>query len=728
MFSTKFNKIAGLLSFSLIFFTCFLHCSGSVSNNHIIYDNIGSLATRVSHVHVAIPLNITAIAHQLTLFSDYLSPLVADSPLPRGATKSQIETNNFQKIISSTAIFSFVKIDRLREQLHFISSILPQDDKLDVHSPRHKRFLSIIPALILSHQFKANFANKAKEADYLRRAENKIRLLQDQIYSFKNPIVQPLPDLMIHNLFPNSSFSGNSSFTPTFRHSTNDTLARNKRQILAAAAVVSGLAGTFFGLFTHFELQAISAHLDSVADKQNLLVQVAQTHEEHITQLEHDLSLLSDVLEAFIKYNPTLLYARLNHQVDTLEDRVLTLLDTIQQLQHHRLSIRLLTQPQLAAMHADIQASAASMNAVPFPQNLQDYFQLETSYLNTGSEILILLHVPCSTNDDLLTIYKYIPFPFPILPLPPSDTVSLSTIQDLINLDFPAAGPASMEGLTFNTDQDLIAIGKNKNNRAQYILLSSTDLDACYRRSHTYICEKHQVIRSDITGSCLGALYVQHPEGVKENCRIDRRPLRETVYQLTATDHLVFTPAPLTTQITCRNGSHFPLKIRSTMRISLPEGCTIELANHTIQSDFSLRIAPEALHFEWEFNPALLPNSAQLLQGTKHIDPQLRQIRKHLERLATQTISEEQFANMMVAHITSPNTYSIVIWVILAILGTALAIAAASCLWIRRRNKFPQHHEHMNDQMNGNMHEHLQNVHLLEPLAPQLPHNPHIRF
>ena len=725
MFSTKFNKIVGLLSFSLIFFTCFLHCSGAVSNNHIIYDNIGSLATRVSHVHVAIPLNITAIAHQLTLFSDYLSPLVAETPLPRGATTAEIETNNFQKIISSTAIFSFVKIDRLREKLHFISSILPKDSKLDITNSRHKRFLNLIPMLILTEQFKRNFANKKKDADYIKRAEQKIKLLQDQIYDFQHPIAHPLPDLMIHEIFPNSSFPSNSSFTPAFKHATNDTLPRSKRQILAAAAVVSGLAGTFFGLFTHFELQTISAHLDSVADKQNLLVQVAQTHEEHITQLEHDLSTLSSVLEAFIKYNPTLLYARLNHQVDTLELRVDTLIDTIQQLQHHRLSIKLLTQPQLIAMHADIKISAANMNSVPFPQNLQDYFQLETSYLNTGSEILILLHVPCSTNDDLLTIYKYIPFPFPILPLPPSEeSLSLSTIQDLINLDFPAAGPASLEGLTFMTDQDLIAIGKNKNGRAQYILLSSTDLDACYRRSHTYICEKHQVIRSDITGSCLGALYVQHPEGVKENCKIDRRPLRETVYQLTATDHLVFTPQPLTTQITCRNGSHFPLKIRSTMRISLPEGCTIELANHTIQSDFSLSIAPEALHFEWEFNPAMLPNSAQLLQGTRHIDPQLRQIRKHLERLATQTISEKQFANMMVGHFTSPNTYSIVIWVILAILGLALVIAVASCLWIRRRNRRPQHHEHMNE----HMHEHLQNVHLLEPLAPQLPHNPHHRF
>jgi hypothetical protein len=67
-------------------------------------------------------------------------------------------------------------------------------------------------------------------------------------------------------------------------------------------------------------------------------------------------------------------------------------------------------------MHKDVMASAEALDTIPLPHILQDYFQLAASYIKTGKEILILLHVPGSASDNLLTIYKYIPYPFPIMP------------------------------------------------------------------------------------------------------------------------------------------------------------------------------------------------------------------------------------------------------------------------------------------------------------------------
>ena len=188
-----------------------------------------------------------------------------------------------------------------------------------------------------------------------------------------------------------------------------------------------------------------------------------------------------------------------------------------------------------------------------------------------------------------------------------------------------------------------------------------------------------------MSGSCLGALFIQNPEGIEENCRIERKQLRETVYRLSATEHLVFSPNPLTTQIECKNGSHFPLRLKATSRISIPEGCSAQLHNHTIYSDPTLRIAPEALHFTWDFNPANLPNSAQLLEGTKHIGPQLAMIRKHLDQLANETIAKEVFAGLLVEHLTSPNKISILIWIILILLAAALLNAGFQ--WYRARSQ-----------------------------------------
>ena len=411
-----------------------------------------------------------------------------------------------------------------------------------------------------------------------------------------------------------------------------------------------------------------------------MLVHIAQQHEHRIQHLSADLTDLTKVLDKFFLYNPTLLQARLNRQLDIISERIDIVIDTVQHLQHHRLSIRLLSSKQIEILHNNVQTAAAASNLTPLPQHLQDYFQLETSYIHSSDQILILIHVPCSSVDNIFTIYKYIPFPFPVIPYPLDSNFSLSTIQELVNLEHQIS-PSQPMGLTIRADSDLIAIGRTKNLKQYYVILTTADLDACYSRSHTFICEHHQVVRSDMTGTCLGSLFVQDPEGIEGNCRIERKPLRETVYQLSSTDHLVFSPVPLTTQVQCNNGTYFPLKLKATSRITIPHGCSVHLTNHTIHSDFTLRIQPEAIHFEWDFNPATLPNSAKLLEGTLRIDTQLEQIRNHLAQLNNNTIADEVFEGLITDHLTTPNFLSILMWVCVSILGVVLIAAAA--LWYR---------------------------------------------
>ena len=116
-----------------------------------------------------------------------------------------------------------------------------------------------------------------------------------------------------------------------------------------------------------------------------MLVHISEQHEQHIDALAQELLNLTDLLETLIKFNPTLMFARLDYQLSAIEERVDALVDTVQQLQHHKLSIKILTHKQLVAMHNDVMTSAESLSTVPLPQNLQDYFQLETSYLTSGN-------------------------------------------------------------------------------------------------------------------------------------------------------------------------------------------------------------------------------------------------------------------------------------------------------------------------------------------------------
>jgi hypothetical protein len=101
------------------------------------------------------------------------------------------------------------------------------------------------------------------------------------------------------------------------------------------------------------------------------------------------------------------------------------------------------------------------------------------------------------------------------------------------------------------------------------------------------------------------------------NCKIDKKPLRETVYQLTDTDHLVFSQQPLTTL-------HFTVMAKATARIYITVGCSTQLINHhTIQSNFSIKLAPETMHLDLEFDPSTLLKSAYLIQLKKLISRQL---------------------------------------------------------------------------------------------------------
>ena len=59
------------------------------------------------------------------------------------------------------------------------------------------------------------------------------------------------------------------------------------------------------------------------------------------------------------------------------------------------------------------------------------------------------------------------------------------------------------------------------------------------------------------------------------------------------------------------------------------------------------------------------------------IDAQLEIIRQHLSSLSNNTIGDKVFHGLMVEHLSTPNTVSILIWVCVIILGIVLITAAA---------------------------------------------------
>jgi hypothetical protein len=246
-----------------------------------------------------------------------------------------------------------------------------------------------------------------------------------------------------------------------------------------------------------------------------------------------------------------------------------------------------------------------------------------------------------------------------------------------------SAVPTSQEALYLLPETDLIAIGRNEGTAHRYKLLTHADLAGCIQRNHIFLCEGHQVLRTDLEGSCLGSLYLQSQVGVRENCKLERKQLREMVFQVSATDHLVVSPYPHTTQITCKNGTHYPIRIRTTSRIHINPGCSLTLFNHTLRSDQSTRIKAEPLLFSWAFNPLTLPS--ELISEAKHLDDQVNQLKSSISTLNTVAAQENEIPQLITDTLSTTSTFSILFWIVAGIATLALFLLVCWYCGSRRR-------------------------------------------
>jgi hypothetical protein len=239
---------------------------------------------------------------------------------------------------------------------------------------------------------------------------------------------------------------------------------------------------------------------------QNILLHISHTHEQQIQLLHADLTHLTSVINLLIQYNTALVYAKLHAQIQLVQDRLQILQDCVQQLQHQHLAVTLLDINQLHHMYSSVTKMAQSKGYTLLPSKPQGFFQLDTSYVCTGANALILLHVPCLTDNYLFTIYKFANLPYPAssyhtianASIPTSQLTPIRTVHNLLtSFNQPELYSTSSEALFFLPESDLITIGCNGGVSNGYKLLSHSDLAGCIQPNHVYLCEHHQVLRTD---------------------------------------------------------------------------------------------------------------------------------------------------------------------------------------------------------------------------------------
>ena len=424
----------------------------------------------------------------------------------------------------------------------------------------------------------------------------------------------------------------------------------------------------------------LQTQLNSMAAKHNLLVLASKQHEEQIQKLNYDMDQLFTLVTQMAIHNPALISAQIDEQLEIFDSRLTKVTNVVQELQHHRLSVDLLSYQQLTSLHTSTQEAAKANGYETLTKQLSDYFQLETSYLRKNSDIIILLHVPCAKKDNYLNIYRYVPFPFPLsktfdkYPLSIADSVAMRNFSDPDLYNMVPSAPAA---LYLVPESELIAIGP----QGKYIILSQADMAHCTQKSTTFLCQKHQVLQKDLKNSCLGSLFLRYETGVQKNCKFQTKPLRETVYQLNANEHLIFTPKPLTTQITCINGSHYPVFLASTSKLYVPSGCKTELNEHLIQSDLNIQVAPAAIHFSWEVDFSAFP--ANLLMDANKLDHQIFTLAKQISELKNTSIPLHKFDDMLMEKFSDPSSIPMIVWLSVLLSFLLVSLIIGWCIYSR---------------------------------------------
>lgn len=643
--------------------------------HYIVFDEVGEVASSMAYIHVGLPLNLTTLQDQTIVIARYMD------------TISNITLNSsrptFARVLKDLCRNLDLKLQRVVQKMYKIEALLPQDESHREQfseyeaSARSKRFV-FLPAYLVEQGHHA--ATKSALHDVL---QSNIKL-RERIRELENITAHLLaePDLPPVEEFVLTSLSVESVSTPTTSDPTGYHHTREKRVALlpfvAGGALLAGVLGTFLGLYSTAEIVALKNSINSIKTQQNLLVQITNDHERMLQGLTKAMAAMTDVVEALLAHNPTLLYAQLSEQIDLLDDRITHSVSAIQQLQHRRLSVDFLSVEGLSLLHTHVTKLAKHQGYELLPTHLSDYFQLETSYIRHNEDIVILVHVPCILKENLLKIYRFVPYPFPIeaelsnLNLTIGENLLLTrTLSTNTTPTHSTNTPINQaQALFVQPEAEFLAVGRDN----KFKILTDSEFRMCDKRSRTFLCEQHQVLRTDMGDSCLGALFLRNKEGIVNNCRFKRKILRETVYQLSPTDHLVYTPVPFTAQIQCRNGSHQPLFLAKNTRIHISQGCSVDLRAHTIRSDFNIRTTPEPLRSVWTFDPMTLP--ASMLDDTAKADRVLLHVNKQVAQLEEMAANEHR-ANMLNALIIHDlSTYPWWIWMVI-VLAVCLALGGA---------------------------------------------------
>ena len=357
------------LKLLLLFFISFQ----TIFGHHIVFEQIGELASSVTYMHVKLTVELSSIETQAIAFRAKLQEL-------------------FHKF-NNLEVWDWTRGKEHAKIKGDAVEIRTQIMRNHVDAGR-----KIIDYKILSTKNLEAEVKQLKNSMPIPRDEDRM-IVQRSVEEIRNTSLPWLSEAKVKYEI-NPKFQNN----PVLKDAVS---GRNPR-FLNPMGLALGAFGTFMGLFNHLQIKNLR---EEVAQKHGLLLEVVTNQQKQLTQINQTMDVVIEYITSAGFYDVTIFLAELNEIENEIRRRINWAAHAIQAAQNHRMAIDLITDEKLKLLYFRLKLHSKDMGLELLTSQASDLYQLETSYFFDGNNMHLLLHVPLVNKANILRLLRLHPFP-----------------------------------------------------------------------------------------------------------------------------------------------------------------------------------------------------------------------------------------------------------------------------------------------------------------------------
>ena len=357
---------------------------------------------------------------------------------------------------------------------------------------------------------------------------------------------------------------------------------RQKRFILGGAAL--GMSSNNL-----WRIDRLEQSFSNMSSKYNMLVDSVSILSDKHVQLAVDTALLKDLMLLIEHKN----YHKIITQVLTLEDTLKDVTSDVRSIvragQRGRLSNELLEAEEVEKLFVYLQTKAEAMGCRMIIEQPSDIFELDSTYGydDNGETFAIFLHVPMYEKGEELKLWEYVPFP-----ILQSIALNATILPQTKKENFIALQPIYSEHSQKTVSPHM------------YRVFDKNELNTCARIRDIYLCGGRNTVRTDITESCIGSLYLKDHRLIAKNCDLEIGQSKEYVAKIDVNKWVVFSPEKFSVNAKCGEVVE-NVRIETQTLLELAENCKLQLRSTQLTTDVNIHVQYHVKRFEWEYDGSI---------------------------------------------------------------------------------------------------------------------------